>query len=317
MRLGDFAASEVHDLYQQHSRETGQAFEDAAIARAVDLTAGQPWLVNALAREIVEELGVDPAEPITAAHVDLARERLVLARQTHLDSLLARLHEPRVRRILEPVIAGDTVEGGEQFDDDFAYVRDLGLIAPDPPIRVANAIYREVIVRVLASAAEHQAEIPDRRSFVLGNGTLDTERILREFAALWVEHGEVLTGAMPYHEVAPQLVLMAYLQRVVNGGGSIDREYGIGRGRIDLLIRWPRTRGLQREAIELKVWADGRPDPFPKGLIQLDEYLDRLGLDHGVLVVFDRRADAAPIDLRTHLDAATSPSGRPVAVLRA
>ena len=52
----------------------------------------------------------------------------------------------------------------------------------------------------------------------------------------------MLAAGMPYHEVAPQLVLMAYLQRVVNGGGTVDREYGVGRGRIDLLVRWPYTK---------------------------------------------------------------------------
>ncbi len=50
-----------------------------------------------------------------------------------------------------------------------------------------------------------------------------------------------------------------------------DREYGVGRGRIDLLLRWPYPaddgkRAWQKEALELKVWRQGRPDPFQKGL---------------------------------------------------
>ena len=40
----------------------------------------------------------------------------------------------------------------------------------------------------------------------------------------------------------PQLLLQAFLQRVVNGGGRIEREYGLGRGRTDLLIVWPSQR---------------------------------------------------------------------------
>lgn len=80
----------------------------------------------------------------------------------------------------------------------------------------------------------------------------------------------VLTGHLTYHEVAPQLVLMAFLQRIVNGGGFIDREYGIGRYRMDLLVHWPYTdengrRQWQREALELKVWRDRKPDPVDKG----------------------------------------------------
>lgn len=122
---------------------------------------------------------------------------------------------------------------------------------------------------------------------------------------------------MRYHETAPQLVLMAYLQRIVNGGGYIDREYGIGMGRIDLLIRKPYGEGnLQREAMELKVWRPETKDPLDDGLRQLGEYLDRLGLDSGTLVIFDRRHNAPPIPERIEFSTAQTPGGHPVTVLR-
>jgi hypothetical protein len=320
LRLGDFGEADVRALYDQHTSATGQPFTDEALAQAFALTQGQPWLVNALVREVVEEIGVPPPTPITAEHIDEAKERLILARQTHLDSLVARLQEPRVRRIIEPLLAG-TAHGGDTYDDDSQYVRDLGLITLKRPPRIANPIYREVIVRVLATAAEDAVDA-EPRAFVQANGRLDLPRLLEGFAAFWREHGEVLAAGMSYHEVAPQLVLMAYLQRVVNGGGYVDREYGVGRGRIDLLVRWPYRgadggREWQRAALELKVWAPGRPDPLARGLAQLDEYLARLGLDAGVLVVFDRRAEAAPIEERTRFEAARTDAGRAVTVLRA
>jgi hypothetical protein len=114
---------------------------------------------------------------------------------------------------------------------------------------------------------------------------------------------------------------MAFLQRLVNGGGYVSREYGIGRGRIDLLIRWPYVEGgkraVQREAVELKLWHPGRPDPLPDGLRQLDDYLSRLSLDRGTLVIFDRRPDAPPIDERISFETTQTPSGRRVTLLRA
>ena len=179
-------------------------------------------------------------------------------------------------------------------------------------------------MRVLGARVEGSLET-DTRSFVTADGRLDFERLLEEFAAFWREHGDVLAAGFSYHEVAPQLVLMAYVQRVVNGGGTIEREYGVGRGRIDLLVRWPHVapgssggkRELQREAIELKVWSEKRPDPLARGLDQLDAYLGRLGLDHGTLVIFDRRAEAPPIESRTRLDATRTPAGRAVRLLRA
>jgi len=320
-RLADFTSPEVAELLGQHVRETGQPFSEEALARVFELTRGQPWLVNALAREATRKMGIEPPDPITAEHIDEAKERLILARATHLDSLVARLTEPRVRRVVEPLLAG-TLAGGDRYDDDLSYVRDLGLVADDRPLRVANPIYREVIPRVLGAAAEGQV-LAEPRSFVRSDGTLDLHRLLEEFAAFWREHGEILAAGMPYHEVAPQLVLMAYLQRVVNSGGYIDREYGVGRGRIDMLMRWPHegedgVRRWQREALELKVWRSGRADPLSTGLTQLEAYLDRLGLDQGVLVVFDRRDEASSPPERTRFERAATPEhGWPVTVLRA
>jgi hypothetical protein len=126
------------------------------------LTAGQPWLVNAVAREVVEEIGVPTAEPITVAHLEQAKERLILARATHLDSLAAKLAESRVREIIEPVLAG-TLDQFDPYNDDVQYVADLGLIAPKAPLRIANPIYREVIVRVLAANVEFKVTADPRR----------------------------------------------------------------------------------------------------------------------------------------------------------
>jgi hypothetical protein len=322
LRLGNFTEAEVRELYGQHTAETGQVFTEAGLTRAWELTQGQPWLVNALAREVVEEMGIPASEPITAAHIEQARERIILARATHLDSLLARLEEERVRRIIEPVLAGE-LTGGRTFDADFEYVVDLGLVAPNLPVRIANPIYREIIVRVLASQAE-AAVYADPKSYIAPDGRLDLGRLLQDFAEFWRQHGELVAGRIDYQEVAPQLVLMAYLHRIINGGGIIDREVGVGKKRIDLFLRWPYTdpagkRAVQRAAIELKVWRDRdkKGDPLPQGLGQLDEYLGRVGLEEGILVIFDCRSAAPPIEDRTRFEEAMTPSGRKVTLLRA
>jgi hypothetical protein len=307
-------------LCAQHTAETGQVFTSEAVARTVELTAGQPWLVNALAREAVEKLAVPVTEPVTVDHMDQAKERLILERATHLDSLAAKLAEPRVHRVIEPVLAGELFDL-DPYDDDLRYTCDLGLIAPKLPVRIANPIYHEVIARVLTANAEATV-IADPRAFVLPDGRFDMDLLLHEFAAFWREHAEVLVSGTVYHEVAPQLVLMGFLQRLVNGGRQVSREYGVGRGRIDLLVRWPYStpagkQAWQREAIEMKVWREGKSDPMGEGLTQLDGYLDRLGLDTGALVIFDRRPQAAPVAERTTFIQATSPSGRAITALRA
>jgi len=316
-RLGDLSAREVRELYAQYTADTGQSFSEQALSRTFELTRGQPWLVNALAREITEKLAVPLSESISADHVETAKERLIIARATHLDSLMARLHEPRVRRVLEPLLAGN-VTTSDTYQEDVQYMRDLGLCAPNNPLRVANPIYREVIARVLAGAVELQVEA-EPKSFVLPEGRLDFDRLLREFTAFWRQHGEVLAAGAPYHEAAPQLVFMAFLQRVVNGGGFVDREYGVGRGRIDLLVRWPYLEQGQRRwqlhAVELKLWRENQADPLSDGLAQLDAYLERLELQAGVLVLFDRRAQARATP-PGRFEQARTPTGRSVTVLR-
>lgn len=322
-RLGDFTEDDLRDLYAQHTADTGQPFTEAALARAWEYSQGQPWLTNAIAREIIDEMGIEAPTPITADNVDEAKERLILARATHLDSLVAKLQEPRVYRVIAPMLAGELPNTDLTYNDDVAYLKDLGLLAISRGgARIANPIYQEVISRVLADAPESVLVDVDPRSFVRPDNRLDLDKILAEFAGFWRQEGELISVGDAYHEIAPHLVLMAWLQRVVNGGGYITREFGIGRRRIDILIRWPYTdadgkRAEQREAIELKVWHPGKADPLDQGLTQLDAYLDRLELDHGNLIIFDRRQDIAPLDQRVHFEQTKTPSGRMVTLLRA
>lgn len=322
LRIGDFTLDQVAELYGQHTADTGQKFTPDALNRAFGYSQGQPWLVNALAREVVVKMGVKPPELVTAGHVEEAKERLILARATHLDYLAAKLAEPRVRGVIEPLIAGDLLPTRDTvYDDDVAYVRDLGLIAAGRPVRVANPIYKEVIVRILGTGIQENITV-EPRDFLLPGGRLDFRKLLDQFAAFWRANGEILTTGGNYHEVAPQLVFMAFLQRVVNGGGYVDREYGVGRGRIDLLVRKPYTDpdgkpAVQREAIELKVRRQGQGNPLKDGLAQLDDYLSQLGLDSGTLVIFDRRPSALRKRPDPELSQLRTHAGRDITVLTA
>ncbi len=296
LTLRNFTAGEIQELYDQHTAETGQAFTEEAKALAWDLTRGQPWLVNALARQAVETLVTDLTLPIEAAHVEKAKELLIARRDTHLDSLVDRLREPRVRRIIEPILAGELLSP-DVLDDDVQFVEDLGLVARSAGLEIANPIYREIIPRALTAVVQRSLPLP-QVAFVGADGRLLRDVLLDEFRTFWCQHAEFFLERQPYAEAAAQLVFMAYLQRVVNGGGFIDREYAVGSGRIDLCVRWPHSGGAERWALELKVWRDGRPDPLSEGLEQLSAYLDRLGLDQGALVLFDGRSQAPPLPER-------------------
>ena len=51
--LSNFTLEDVRNLYQQHTDATGQVFTPEAVDLAFHWTQGQPWLVNAIAKEIV------------------------------------------------------------------------------------------------------------------------------------------------------------------------------------------------------------------------------------------------------------------------
>ncbi len=313
LRMGDFVESEVLALLGAHTRETGQVFEPEAGREVWELTNGQPWLVNALAYEICFEMpeGKDRGRAITAEMVLKAKERLIQARVTHLDQLADKLQEPRVRRVIEPMLAGGIITEGT--DDDRQYLIDLGLIRREGSggLVIANPIYREVIPRILAGGP--QDSLPHiSPTWLKPDGGLDIDRLLEAFLVFWRQHGEPLLGSAPYHEIAPHLVLMAFLHRVVNAGGTIDREYAIGWGRMDLCVRY----GKVVLGIELKVWRDGEPDPLKEGLEQIDGYLQGLSRDAGWLVIFDRRSNQPRIRERTSSASARTASGKAITVIR-
>lgn len=311
LTLRDFTLDEVKQLYGQHTAATGQAFGADAIQRAFVLTQGQPWLANAIAKEVTEELLPD-GSPITVNHIEAAKEILIQRQDTHLDSLASLLREDRVRAIVEPILAGR--ELGDIPQDDIQFLIDLGLcrMSPQGGLTIANPIYREVLPRVLSQTP--QASLPQIvPSWLTADGRLDTQGLLQAFLAFWRQHGEPLLKSAPYHEIAPHLVMMAFLHRVVNGGGTLEREYAIGTHRMDLCLRY----GEVTLAIELKVWREGRADPLASGLSQLDQYLAGLGLNAGWLVIFDQRLGQLPIAERTTTEQVVSPGDRVITLIRA
>lgn len=309
--MRNFNVEEVGELYQQHTAATGQIFTPEATETAFDLTQGQPWLVNALAKEVVEKMVKDRSIAITKEHILKAKEILIARQDTHLDSLAEKLREKRVKNIIEPILAGQTLP--DTLADDRQYLIDLGLLRRDPAggLVISNPIYREVIPRVLVQGT--QDSLPHiSPSWLTPKGELNIDALLEAFIKFWRQHGEPLLSSAAYHEIAPHIVLMAFLHRVVNGGGILEREYAIGSDRMDLCLRYKDvTLG-----IELKVWREKKRDPQTEGIEQLESYLARLGLDFGWLFVFDRRKNALPMEERLLTQVVMTENQRRITVIR-
>ncbi len=282
LNLANFTPEEVADLYAQHTGETGQVFEPDAVAHVWELTRGQPWLVNALARQCVEKiLRFDYSKPVTKALVEEAKEALVRERGTHVDSLMERLKEPRVRRVVEPVILG-AERGAPRNGDDYRYVLDLGIMREENgSLLPGNPMYGEILLRYLSNDEQEDFKMRYPKPFWLkADGSLDMPALMAEFQRFWRENSGADREVYGYKEATPHLVMCAFLQRVANGGGHIVREMALGSRRLDLCVEY----GKFRYAVEVKTARNFRGDESYR---QLADYLGVLGLSEGWMTVFD------------------------------
>jgi hypothetical protein len=289
--LTNFSKQDIETLFAQRTRETGQPITPEALDYVYEQSTGQPWIVNSLfQRATMRVLKEDDFQTVTIAHIQEARQQMILARETHLDSLAYRLEDPAIRKVMETLITG----GSDPFlaeGDAFRQCLDLGLVILDRGTpSVANPMYREVIARHLTYSP--QLAIPEPEwPWQKADGSLDMDRLLVEFQKFWRRHSEVWDQKMHYTEAFPHLLLMAFLQRVLNGGGSIEREYAAGRGRMDLVVEF----GGRRNIIEIKmVRSYDAPEAVrEEGREQLRRYRDRLdACASAYLVIFDRRPQA-------------------------
>lgn len=279
LTIPNFSAEEVRVLYQQHTAATGQQFTEEAINYAFEQTQGQPWLVNALAYQACFRDVVDRSQQITLAVMERSRETLVLRRDTHLDQLVHKLREDRVRRIIDPLIAGNNTSMNMN-EDDLQYVRDLGLIT-QKRIEIANPIYQEVIPRALTYL--QQENVHNKPAWYINpDGSFNTKKVLEDWVQFYRENSGMWAEQFDYKESGPHLLMFAFLQRVINGGGSLHREYALGRRRVDLTIRF----GSKRIVIELKIMRDSKT--LPQGLEQTAEYMDSVDATEGHLIIFDQ-----------------------------
>ncbi|MCP4153492.1 MAG: ATP-binding protein [bacterium] len=290
LRMGSFSQKEIESLFLQHSENTGQKFNPEVFPLLWELTEGQPWLVNALGYETCFKMkeGRNRQTEITTEMVARAKENLILRRETHLDQLTDKLSEERVRRVIEPILA--SLDEAEKVPlDDVEYVTDLGLIKKSAQLTIANRIYREVIPRALTYTTQLRIT-HDSSWYVDAAGRLDMDKLLTAFQDYFRKNFESWVGGFSYAEAGPQLLLQAFLQRIVNGGGRVGREYGLGRKRTDLLIIWPHKKGIQETVIEMKLRYGKLETTIKKGLEQTRDYMDKCGTNEGYLLVFDRDA---------------------------
>ncbi|GAB6058945.1 AAA family ATPase [Desulfonatronum parangueonense] len=297
LRMGNFTVEEVQALWRQHTEATGQIFAPEIFDELWLDTQGQPWLVNALGHEATwkDKAARDRTRSISLEDYRAARERLILSRATHLDQLADKLKEPRVRKVVAALLSTEQT-ALRLPDDDLQYVEDLGLIRIRPQLAISNRIYQEIIPRELTWSTQAMIANQETTWYVGPDHHLDMGKLLAAFQQFFRENGESWVERFEYKEAGPQLLLQAFLQRVLNGGGRLNREFGLGRRRTDLLLEWPLDETkiffgpVQRVVIELKLLHADRTleSILPTGLEQTSDYADKCGADEAHLVIFHR-----------------------------
>jgi len=291
--LSDFSQEEVQKLFTQRTEETGQQITDEALEYVWEQSCGQPWIINSLfKRATMRVLKPDNYSTVTLTHVKEACEQMILARETHLDSLAVRLREPPIRKMMETLFTGNSdLDLAES--DACRKCLDVGLIRMEKgkPV-VANPIYREVLARQVTFGT--QATLPDPEEegwqWEKPDGSLDMDAMLREFQKFWRRHSELWEEKSDYTEAFPHLLLMAFLQRVLNGGGHIEREYAVGRGRMDLAVQY--NGKIYIIEIKLVHPYSSPADVREEGLSQTARYRDKIDANApAYLVIFDRRPE--------------------------
>jgi hypothetical protein len=290
--ISNFTKDDVAKLFAQRTAETGQQITPEALDCVYEQSRGQPWIVNSLfKRATMRVLDEKSAETVTIEHIREAREQMIRARETHLDALAYRLENPAVRKMMETFFSGE-LDMKLADSEGFRLCQDLGLVdVEDGSPIIANPIYREVLARQITYSPQLAIPKPEWK-WAKPDGTLDMDALLRNFQEFWRNNSETWEEMSDFTEAFPHLLLMAFLQRVANGEGRIEREYAAGRGRMDLAIEYKGAWNI----IEIKLLRDKQSLGSVKaeGIKQILQYRDRIDPQAPCyLLIFDRRTKKA------------------------
>jgi hypothetical protein len=225
--LSNFHRDDVTKLFAQRTAETGQEITEEALDYVYEQSQGQPWIVNSLLkRATMRVLERESTETVTREHIFQARQQMIDARETHLDALGVRLRDPKIKHVIQTIIIGDTDIMLGRTDPAVELAIDLGLISwsSNWGFKIANPVYEEILTRDLNSGYHDNLPPPSTWKWQKANGDLDMDSLLQEFQKFWRRHSEIWEQKSDYTDAFPHLLLMAFLQRILNGGERIGWE---------------------------------------------------------------------------------------------
>ena len=299
-RLPNFTLEQVQELLSQYTDEVGQAFAPEVVESIHKETAGQPVLVNGLARILTENLDIPKTEPITMSHFLKAHTQLVRGRNINIQHLTTNIR--RDRRFETLLMNIMSHEEGSDFNLRDPHIDELatyGVIVEDADgmCQIANPIYLYCIMQAFKPTMNgleqeyfHEDNIDGFRGYLTATGQIDMERLLDNFRDFIARAGfKILQVPDTPQESVGRHLLLTYLDLFARSvGGVLSFEVGTGRGRMDLFI----THKERKYIVETKIWRGSVR--YQAGKRQLAAYLKLEGVTQGYYVVFDHRRDPEP-----------------------
>ncbi len=220
--------------------------------------------------------------------MEQAIQALIASRNANFESLFKNARHPR----LFPIVL-DLLQGRQRrynlLNDDIDLGVKYGIFAEGKQQLIpANPIYAQALFQNFEKELENSgvAELLESNSFKAAGGRFDFRLVLDKFQAFMKAKGADVITHPHFREAFGQLLLLSYLDQLVNGKGWTFKEVRSGQGRIDVMCCY----GRQKEVVEIKLWRG--EIHYSKGLRQLAKYLESENLERGYLVVFDRRENA-------------------------
>ncbi len=283
--LPPFSLENIYQYYSQHTQATGQEFDARVITRVHHVTNGHPWLVSHLAKLLVENIVHDHQQKILPSHTEEAIQKLIASRNANFDSLFHNAKKSNLFPIVRNLLIGKRYRYNIQDDDIDLGVRYGVFAEKNQQLAIANLIYAQVLYQHFEKDLKGLVvdEFVEGAQFLEEGGRLDFNKVLQKFQAFMKAKGVALVKHPSFKETMAQLLFFSYLDLLVNGKGWTFKEVQSGEGRIDVVCCY----GAQKEVVELKLWYGARR--YDEGLEQLVKYLESESLNHGYLIVFDRR----------------------------
>lgn len=284
-----FSPTEIQTMLAEYVEATGVTMDQAEIAdRLYYYTSGYPFLVSALCQIIDKDLPKeDPHWQVE--HVEEAVNRLLAQSNTNFEHLIKTLeNHQEFSELVEQLVV---------FDKPITYNQDsplihLGLLhgvftCRHDQVAIHNRLYQERIYNYLTSKLEVASLVHTaldtytfQQQYLLPDSTLAIEHVVLKFQEFMKQ--EYSPRDTAFLERNGRLIFFAFLRPILNGRGYAFKEPQVSEEkRLDVLI----TYGARKYLIELKIWRGEQK--HQEGLRQLSDYLERIGLETGYLIIFD------------------------------